>query len=411
MHQKTDIQTDVAIVGGGLIGPLLALALEHASLSSTIIDLNGPPQLDTAFDGRAYALNLGTRNILQAVGLWSGLKQLAQPIVEMKISEGCAGEGAGLAWLHVDHAAIDQGPLGYLVEDRHLRSALVEASAAAPHIRTVWRERVVQQKVREDTVELCLEGGGRVLASVLVGCDGRLSGTARRAGIGRIGWDYDQGALVSGVSHERPHQGIAHQLFTPEGPLAILPLRGNRSSIVWTDRIDRVHSLRNLDHDRLLAVLRPRFGDFLGEIALEGRPSGYPLSLSIAERMISSRLVLAGDAAHGIHPLAGQGLNLGARDIATLAEVLVEAHRQGSDIGALPVLRRYEQWRRADSASLALVTDGINRVFCSGNPFVRIGRALGIHLLDKTPALCRGVALDAMGVAGDLPKLQRGRLL
>jgi 2-octaprenyl-6-methoxyphenol hydroxylase len=410
MIERDGIETaDVVIVGGGLNGPLLALALAKAGLSVALVDAGEPSRLASpAFDGRAYALNIGTRNILRALGLWAELEPEAQPIHDMKISHGRAGEGAGPIWLHYDQAEVEAGPLGYLLEDRFLRKALMEAGEAAPGTRFLWRETVAAQEARGEAAELTLAGGGRVRGRVLVGCDGRNSGTARRAGIGRIGWDYGQMALVATVTHERPHGGTAHQFFTPEGPLAILPLTGNRSSIVWTDRADRAQTLGRLDDDRLLAVLRPRFGDFLGEIGLEGRRYTYPLSLSLAEALTAPRLALVGDAAHGIHPLAGQGLNLGFRDVATLAEVLADADRRGEDIGSANVLERYGRWRRADAASLAIVTDGLNRIFSTDNPLLRLGRTLGMGLLGNMPALQRSMIRDAMGVAGDLPRLQRG---
>jgi 2-octaprenyl-6-methoxyphenol hydroxylase len=332
-------ETEVIVVGGGLNGPLLALALASGGVRSVVLDAGPRARLeDPGFDGRAYALAVGARRMLDALGLWDALEPQAQPILEIKISDGRAGEGAAPFWLHFDHAEIEEGPMGHFIEDRFLRRALLDAAAASERVRLEWGAPVVAQAARPGGIEVALADGRRIAGRVLVGCDGRESGTASRAGIGRIGWGYGQTALVAAVAHGRPHRGIAHQFFMPEGPLAILPLPGNRSSIVWTETAARAAAIAALDDAAFLGVLRPRFGDFLGAIALEGRRYSYPLSLSLAESLTAERLALAGDAAHGIHPLAGQGLNLGLRDVAALAEVLVAARRQGRDIGAPDVL-------------------------------------------------------------------------
>ena len=260
-------------------------------------------------------------------------------------------------------------------------------------------------------VSVTLEDGSSLSARVLAGCDGRQSQVATRAGIGRMGWDYRQTALVCAIEHERPHHGIAHQFFMPPGPLAILPLPGNRSSIVWSENRAAAEAISALDAPGYLAALRPRFGDFLGEIALAGARFSYPLGLSLAESFTAPRIVLVGDAAHGIHPLAGQGLNLGLRDVAALAEVLAEAFRRGQDIGAADTLETYQRWRRFDTALLVGATDGINRLFSNDNPLLRLGRDLGLGLVNRLPALRRGLIREAAGIAGDLPRLLRGQPL
>jgi 2-octaprenyl-6-methoxyphenol hydroxylase len=246
---------------------------------------------------------------------------------------------------------------------------------------------------------------------MLAGCDGRQSGTATRAGIGRTGWGYGQTALVCAVAHERPHNGIAQQFFMPSGPLAILPLTGNRSSIVWSEREAEAKVIAALSDAEFMEMLRPRFGDFLGEIALAGKRFSYPLNLTLANAYVAPRLALVGDAAHGVHPIAGQGLNLGVRDVGALAEVLVEAHRRGEDIGAADVLDRYQSWRRFDATTLALGMDAVNRLFSNDNSILRAARDIGMGAVGALPGLRRAFIRQAAGIAGTPPKLLQGRAL
>jgi 2-octaprenyl-6-methoxyphenol hydroxylase len=301
--------------------------------------------------------------------------------------------------------------MGQIVEDRFLRRALLAALDAEPAIEHRAGTAVVGQSVGPGAAAVTLADGSALSASLLVGCDGRGSGVAARAGIARRGWDYGQTSLVCAVAHARPHRGVAHQFFMPAGPLAILPLPGDRSSIVWTERADRAAAIGRLDAAGYLAELRPRFSDFLGDIGLEGERWSYPLGLSLAERWTLPRLALAGDAAHGIHPLAGQGLNLGLRDVAALAEVLADARRRGEDVGAADVLERYARWRRFDASLLAAATDGLNRLFSNDNPVLRLGRDLGLGVVNRLPTLRRRLIAEAAGLAGDLPRLLRGEPL
>jgi 2-octaprenyl-6-methoxyphenol hydroxylase len=403
---------DVLIVGGGLNGPVLALALAQGGLTSVVLDA-GHPALRAApdFDGRAYALALASRRMLGALGLWARVADQAQPIEEIVISDGRAGEGASPLFLHFDQHEIEAGPMGHILEDRFLRAALAQAMRETEGVELRAPVRAVGQEATPGGVAVTLEDGSRLEAGLLVACDGRSSEVARRAGIGRRGWDYGQTSLVCAIAHERPHQGVAHQFFMPEGPLAILPLRGDRSSIVWTEAQDRAAAVMRLDAEGYLEALRPRFGDFLGEIRLEGARYSYPLGLSLADAWVGPRLALVGDAAHGIHPLAGQGLNLGLRDVAALAEVLTAARRRGQDPGAADVLADYQRWRRFDTVAMAVATDGINRLFSNDNPLLRLGRDLGLGLVNRLPALRRALIAEAAGAAGDLPRLLRGRPL
>jgi 2-octaprenyl-6-methoxyphenol hydroxylase len=403
---------DVLIVGGGLNGPALALALASTGISSIVLDAGdrAPREADD-FDGRAYALALTSRRMLGALGLWAGLAGEAQPINDIKISDGRPGEGAARGFLHFDHREIDEGPMGHILEDRFLRRALMAAVDAEPLVEARYRAEVTGQAAGPAGASVTLADGSELRAGLVVGCDGRGSAVARRAGIARRGWDYGQTSLVAAVEHEQPHHGIAHQFFMPAGPLAILPLPGNRSSIVWTEARDRAAAISGMDEAGYLAELRPRFGDFLGAIRLAGKRFSYPLGLSLAASFVGERVALAGDAAHGLHPLAGQGLNLGFRDVAALAQVLAGARRLGRDLGAADVLADYGRWRRFDTAVLSVATDGLNRLFSNDNPLLRLGRDLGLGLVGRVPGLRRRLIQEAAGLTGDLPRLLRGQAL
>ncbi|WP_370224731.1 FAD-dependent monooxygenase [Pararhodobacter marinus] len=400
---------DILIVGGGLNGPALALALAQGGLTVTVIDARPETsRAEETFDGRAYALAIASVRVLQALGLWRGLRDKAQPILGIRASQGHAGRGASPLMLGFDAAEIEEGPMGQMLEDRHLYAAFLDAMKADERITLVSGARVVAQETGGGCATVTLEDGRRLTGRVLVGCDGRDSAVAARAGISRWGHDYGQTALVCAIEHERPHDGIAHQFFMPPGPLAILPLPGNRSSIVWSERRATAEAIQTLDEAGYLDVLKPRFGDFLGEIALAGKRFAYPLRLTVAERFVAERLALVGDAAHGVHPIAGQGLNLGLRDVAALAEVLTLAGRRGEDIAAPDVLERYQEWRRFDVARMALGMDAVNTLFSNGNPLLEAVRGLGMGALNALAPLRRHFIREAAGLNAATPKLMQG---
>ncbi len=400
---KTD--TDIAIVGGGLNGPTLALALAQIGLRVTVIDaLPSPTRALRDFDGRSYALALASMRLLKNIGIWGDVVDHTQPMLEIKVTDGHAGRGPAPWMLHFDHAEIEEGPMGYMIEDRYLRQSLLAAMDNTDLVTQISGETVVSQTAGSVT----LASGRTITAQLVIGADGRTSGTAERAGIKRTGWTYGQTGIVCAVGHEKPHNGIAHQFFMPSGPLAILPLPDNRCSIVWSESDARAADIMAMNDADFLDALRPAFGDFLGELSLTGKRFSYPLGLTLANRFIADRIALVGDAAHGVHPIAGQGLNAGLRDVAALVDVLSDAKQRGEDIGSAAVLTRYEQWRRFDTATLAVATDAFNRLFSNDNPLLRVIRDAGMGLINATPNLRRTFIREAAGLTGDLPSLMRG---
>ena len=399
---------DIAIVGGGLNGPALALAAAQVGLRVIVLDATShKPRKNAKFDGRAYALALASKRLMAAVGVWENVAQDAEPMLNIRVSDGRAGVGASPFFMDFDHAELEEGPMGYMVEDRHLRYALQAAMQTSPLIEYRLATRVTGQSTGPEGVTLSLANNQKITTRLLVGADGRQSGTAARAGITYTGWQYGQTALVCAVEHDRPHGGVAHQFFMPAGPMAVLPLSARRSTVVWSERTDNAAVIKTLDDAAFLDVLRPRFGDFLGDIALTGGRFSYPLGMMIAKSYIAPNVALIGDAAHGVHPIAGQGLNAGLRDVAALIQVLSEAKQRGEDFASQPVLARYQLWRRFDATALAVATDGFNRLFSNDNPILRLGRDLGMGMLNAMPKVRRGILREAAGLTGDLPDLMR----
>ena len=405
------LDCDALIVGGGLAGAASALSLADAGFDVILLDAGRATAEDAAeFDGRAYAVALASQRFWAAISVWDRVAAEAEPMVDILVSDGKVDEGASPLFLHLDHRETDDGVYGYMVEDRHLRPAVL--AAMDDH------ERVEQRAGRVTTVDYgpgravaSLADGGTIHASVVIACDGRDSPLGAAAGIRRMSRRYQQNGLVCAVGHEEPHHGVAHEMFLPSGPFAILPLRGDRSSLVWTETNAEAARIHALDDDAYLVELHRRFGDFLGEITLEGRRWTYPLHLSLAHEYVKPRLALLGDAAHAVHPIAGQGLNLGVRDAAALAEVLSEAAGRGEDIGGLDVLRRYQNWRRFDSTSFALGMDALNILFSNDSGPIRLIRDLGMAAVNKAPKLKTVFMKMASGVSGETPKLMRGERL
>ena len=400
------LSADVLIVGGGPVGGTLACALSAAGMEVIAVDQADPAAgLDAGFDGRASSIALGSQRILDALGLWAGMEPHAAPIRHIRVSEG-----ESPLFLHYDERDTGGPPFGYMVENRFIRKALFDRIPTLDTVRLLAPARVDGLERSASGVEARLADGRRISARLIVGADGRASGIRAGAGIRVTGWPYRQTAIVCTVAHERPHDFVAHEHFLPTGPFAVLPLLGNRSSIVWTERKDLAPAIMALDEAEFLAELERRFGDYLGRLRVVGPRWSYPLSLQHAETAIALRLALVGDAAHAMHPIAGQGLNMGLRDMAALTEVLTEARRLGLDIGADTVLERFQRWRRFDNTLMLAMTDGLNRLFSNAIGPVRLARGLGLAAVNRMPPLKRLFVRSAMGLAGRLPRLMQGQV-
>lgn len=399
---------ELLIAGGGLTGLLLGVACASAGLAVTIADPQKPTTLlDEKFDGRTSAIAYGSRNVLDAIGVWPKIAAETEPILEIRVADGNSP-----LYLHYDHRLLETGtPLGYIVENRVLRGALIESATSIPNLSFLAPLAVEQVWSSPFAATALLSNGQSIAARLVAAAEGQKSPLRGAAGIRTIEARYRQTSIVTTVRHERPHHGIAVEHFLPAGPFAILPMTGNRSSIVWTERSELVPRLIALPEAAFAAELAARFGDFLGAVEPIGPRWSYPLALLLAERYIAPRLALVGEAAHTIHPIAGQGLNLAIRDVAVLAELAVDARRLGLDIGDASVLHRYQQWRRFDVLALTALTDSLNRLFSNSIAPLRLARDIGLAVVNQIPPLKRLLMRDAMGITGDLPRLVRGEPL
>ncbi len=403
-----DRHADVVVLGAGLIGPVLALALARHGLRVVLIDRSSlEPRRDPDFDGRAYAVSKGSRNLLLGLGMWDRIEHEAQKILKMEVIDRCPGPASAQP-LAFDPAEAGHTQIGWIVEDRFLRNALLDAIAdhAGIEVLAPATPRATDHTAR---AAVTLDDGTTITSALVACCDGRRSDTARAAGIRYLERDYRQTGLVCAISHERPHDGVAHQSFYPGGPFAVLPLTGNRSSLVWSEQAEQARTISALDDEGYLGAVRSRLGGRLGDIALAGRRWAFPLRLALADRYVRPRLAVLGDAAHGVHPIAGQGMNIGLRDVAALSEVLIEASRRGEDIGALDVLERYQRWRRFDASALSLGVDALNRLFSTSSAPAQVLRNAGLGLVARSPGLRRFFMAEAGGTAGAIPRLLAGQ--
>ncbi len=416
---KTDF--DILVIGGGLVGLTVALACGQAGFCVGVVDIEKPSdQLAESHDGRASAIATASFRMMRALGVADALIEKkaegddthAGPINQILVSDGQAGAAPSPLSLFFDSAqiaeAIDGEPLGYMVENRRMRHALHSQTKQQNNITWIAPARVKDIEADAAKTTITFEDGKSLSASLLVAADGRNSFVRRKAGIGVTEWPCNQKAIVTTVAHELPHEGIAHELFLPAGPFAILPLTGNRASIVWTERPRAADAAMALDDEMFAAELARRFGDFLGWVKPVAPRWCYPLSFLHANTYVGARLVLVGDAAHAIHPIAGQGFNMGLRDAAALAEILVQARAEGRDLGDGFTLAQFEAWRKFDNTALTLACDMFNRLFSNNIAPIKHARRIGLSVVDKLPPVRAFFMKEASGQIGDLPPLLRG---
>ena len=403
-------QRGIVIGGGAFAGLALALALRQG-LGAEIPIIVADPALSTrpSRDPRATAIVAACRRLFDAIGVWSQVADGAQPILDMVVTDSKLEDATRPAFLTFAGQVEPGEPFAHMVENCHLIDALVErAEAEGVDLRAA---SVTDFSAKPDGIEVSLSDGAPIEASLLVAADGARSKLRERAGIATHGWEYDQSGIVVTVGHERDHHGRAEEHFLPAGPFAILPLKGNRSSLVWTERRDEAARIVGLSDEQFHEELEQRFGLHLGEIKALDKPRAFPLGYFVARSFIGERLALVGDAAHVIHPIAGQGLNMGLRDVAALAEVVVDAARLGLDPGEASVIERYQRWRRFDTMAMGLATNSLNLLFSNRSTLLRTVRDIGLGLVDRTPPLKNLFIRQAAGLAGEVPRLLKGEAL
>ena len=403
-------RADLVVGGAGFAGLALAIALRQGlgeTFNVTVID----PGLvhATSKDPRASAIAAAARRLFEAIEVWDAVAADAQPILDMVVTDSKLDDVVRPTFLTFGGEVEEGEPFAHMVENRHLVDALV---AKAKELGVDLRAgSVTGFENAGNAINVVLAGGDTISARLLVGADGARSQIREHAGIATHGWNYDQSAIVTTVAHEREHNGRAEEHFLPAGPFAILPLTGKRCSIVWTEGTREADRIIALPDDQFHAELEKRFGLQLGDISVAGPRRAFPLGLFTARCFIAERLALIGDAAHIIHPIAGQGLNMGLRDVAALAEAIADGARIGLDIGAADVLERYQRWRRFDTMTMSVATDGLNRMFSNHSDVLRLARDIGLGLVERMPALKRMFIREAAGFTGEVPKLLKGEAL
>jgi 2-octaprenyl-6-methoxyphenol hydroxylase len=411
-----DDQIDVLIAGGGFAGLTLAIALRQSlgpSFSVTVAD----PTLGSghADDERASAIVAAARRLFEALGVWQKVVEEAQPILDMVVTDSRLGDAVRPVFLTFAGEIEPGEPFAHMIENRFLIAALeakardVGVGLLATAVANFSYPALPHGPAHR--LDVAFANDRAISTRLLIAADGARSSIRERAGIAVHGWDYDQSAIVTNVGHERDHGGRAEEHFLPAGPFAILPLKGRRSSIVWTEAASEARRIVDLDDAAFHDELEQRFKLHLGEITTIGARRVHPLGFFVARAFIAERIALIGDAAHLIHPIAGQGLNMGLKDVAALAEVIVDAARLGLDPGTATVLERYQRWRRFDTMTMGLATDGLNRLFSNRSAVLRLARDVGLGMVDRVPGLKRLFIREAAGLVGEVPKLLRGEML
>jgi 2-octaprenyl-6-methoxyphenol hydroxylase len=405
-------RADVIIFGGGMVGLALASALDASGLSAIVVDPADPDlRKDAAFDGRTSAVSSSSMRMLRTIGVADHFPAPGGPILRIQVADGL--QPGGLCF----DPAEDDEPLGWMHENRHLRAALRDRAEAGTYTWLLWKSAVTSVERDADGVRVALADGRKLTAPLLVAADGRNSRTREAAGIPVARWRYDHSAIVSTLRHERSHEHIAYEIFYPTGPFALLPMTddganveggGHRSAIVWSVPSDDAPGWLSLSDEDFAAEASVAMGGFLGKVTMAAPRSTYPLGFHHAARITAQRLALLGDAAHAIHPIAGQGLNLGFRDAAALAQVLVEGARLGLDLGDRQLLDRYQAWRSLDSLMVAMATDGLTRIYGVPGRAASAVRRFGMGVIERVRPLKNQLMAEARGTSGDLPLLLRG---
>ena len=410
---KAPTNVDVLIAGGGFAGLALAIALRQGLGEHFGVAVADPAFARTGEDARASAIAAAARRLFETIGVWQSVADEAQPMLDMVVTDSKLQDAVRPTFLTFDGEVVPGEPFAHMIENGPLLTALIaKARAEAVTLVPTAVECFAHQGRK---IAVTLHGDATFDARLLVAADGAKSHVREQAGIASRGWMYGQSAIVATVAHERDHHGRAEEHFLPSGPFAILPLKanhlGHRSSIVWTEEAREAERLIALDDGAFHAELERRFGLKLGEIRIAGPRGVFPLGLSMAQTFTAERIALVGDAAHMIHPIAGQGLNMGLRDIAALAEAIVDAARLGLDVGGADVLDRYQRWRRFDTMTMGVATDGLNRLFSNHSDVLRLVRDIGLGVVDRLPGLKNMFIKQAAGLTGEVPKLLRGEAL
>ena len=403
---KTDF--DIIVIGGGINGQVMSLAAAHAGFSVALIDQN--KFIDDSlreFDGRAYAIAFSSVQMIKNLNFWKTIEETAQPIFNIKVSHGTIERGPASATLQFNNADIEESPMAQMLEDRFLRQCLNTEIKKNALISFIEQRKVIDLVDFKQEKKLTLDDNSQLEASLIVASDGINSPSAKAIGIKKTGWKYQQLGLVCAIEHEYSSYNTAYQYFLPEGPLAILPIKDNVASIVWTENIQNASTLSEMNDAEYLSVLRQRFGNFLGQLKLTGKRFSFPLKLSISEKYVSDNFAVIGDAAHGYHPIAGQGLNAGMRDIAALLDVISSARDRGEDFSSINILNRYQEWRRFDNQALGFATDNLNKTFSTYDPLFGSLKNLGMKMIEKSNYAKRAFMRQAAGLNGELPKLMR----
>lgn len=405
---------DIVISGASFAGLALARALLSAFGSGIRIAIvDRAPRKDTsAPDARAFALSAGARRMLDTLGIWNAIADQSQAVTEIEITDSSLNAGVRPVWLRYDnHVEEDGAPASHIVPASILERALFDSIASDPGLTIIAPNEITRFADSGSHLSITLQDGTELTTPLLVGAEGRRSASRDGAGIKTVGWRYGQTAIVTTIAHERPHGGRAIQHFLPAGPFAILPLPGNRSCLTWTEDAEEAKRILALDDQGFLAEVETRVAGRLGNVEVAGPRQAWPLEMHLARAYVAPRFALVGDAAHGVHPIAGQGVNLAFRDVAALSEIVADTLRLGLDPGSMESLGRYEKWRRFDSFVSAAGFDGLNKLFSSDHTLVRAARDFGLGVVDRLPGLKRRLVTEAAGLSGDLPRLFKSERL